>query len=127
MRRAEWDPQRPSILLAHQPANLAVAEEEGISLQLSGHTHGGQFWPWIYFVSRIYGRFAYGLSRLGKLQVFTSNGVGTWGPSGAGGYQIRDRAPAIRAGDRLDAGPRGPQNRENRQDFSPRSGLAWYQ
>ncbi|HSI14595.1 MAG TPA: metallophosphoesterase [Chthoniobacter sp.] len=80
LRRAELDPQRPSILLAHQPANLAVAEEEGISLQLSGHTHGGQFWPWIFFVSRIYGPFAYGLSRLGKLLVFTSNGVGTWGP-----------------------------------------------
>ncbi len=80
LRRAELDPQRPSILLAHQPANLAVAEEEGISLQLSGHTHGGQFWPWIFFVSRIYGPFAYGLSRLGKLLVYTSNGVGTWGP-----------------------------------------------
>lgn len=80
LRQVELDSQRPSILLAHQPANLAVAEEEGISLQLSGHTHGGQFWPWIYFVSRIYGPFAYGLSRLGKLLVFTSNGVGTWGP-----------------------------------------------
>jgi predicted MPP superfamily phosphohydrolase len=80
LRRAELDPRRPSILLAHQPANLRIAEEEGISLQLSGHTHGGQFWPWIFFVSRIYGRFAYGLSRLGKLLVFTSNGVGTWGP-----------------------------------------------
>jgi hypothetical protein len=57
-----------------------VAEEEGISLQLSGHTHGGQIWPWNLLVSRIYGRFADGLSRLGKLLVYTSNGVGTWGP-----------------------------------------------
>lgn len=80
LRGARLDRQRPSILLAHQPSNLAVAEAEGISLQLSGHTHGGQFWPWIYFVSRLYQRFAYGLSRLGNLQVFTSNGVGTWGP-----------------------------------------------
>lgn len=80
LRRAKLDRNRPSILLAHQPANPAVAEEAGISLQLSGHTHGGQFWPWNLVVSRIYGRFGYGLSRLGNLQVYTSSGVGTWGP-----------------------------------------------
>jgi predicted MPP superfamily phosphohydrolase len=80
LHHAPIDRQHPSILLAHRPVNLAVAEEEGISLQLSGHTHGGQIWPWNLLVSRIYGRFAHGLSRLGKLQVYTSNGVGTWGP-----------------------------------------------
>ena len=80
LRQAQLDPQQPSILLAHQPMNLAIAEEAGISLQLSGHTHGGQIWPWNLLVSRIYGRFAYGLSRLGKLLAYTSSGVGTWGP-----------------------------------------------
>jgi predicted MPP superfamily phosphohydrolase len=80
LRRAEIDPRRPSILLAHRPVNLAVAEAEGISLQLSGHTHSGQFWPWNLVVARIYGRFAHGLSRLGRLQVYTSSGVGSWGP-----------------------------------------------
>ena len=80
LRRAELDRRLPSILLAHQPGNLAVAEAEGISLQLSGHTHSGQFWPWNLVVARIYGRFAHGLSRLGQLQVYTSSGVGTWGP-----------------------------------------------
>ena len=80
LRRAQIDRQHPSILLAHRPINLSVAEEEGISLQLSGHTHGGQIWPWNLLVSRIYGRFAHGLSRFGKLQVYTSYGVGTWGP-----------------------------------------------
>ena len=80
LRRAQLDRHRPSVLLAHRPVNLSVAEEEGISLQLSGHTHGGQIWPWNLLVSRIYGRFARGLSRLGHLQVYTSNGVGTWGP-----------------------------------------------
>jgi hypothetical protein len=74
------DRQRASILLAHRPVNLAIAEEEGISLQLSGHTHRGQIWPWNLLVSRIYGRFGYGLSRLEKMQVYTSSGVGTWGP-----------------------------------------------
>jgi predicted MPP superfamily phosphohydrolase len=80
LRQAQLDPQQPSVLLAHQPSNLLVAEEEGVSLQLSGHTHGGQMWPWNLLASRIYGRFAYGLNRLGNLQVYTSSGVGTWGP-----------------------------------------------
>lgn len=80
LERAELDPERPSILLAHQPANLPIAEEAGISLQLSGHTHRGQFWPWTLIALQVYGRFAYGLNRFGKLVVYTSSGVGTWGP-----------------------------------------------
>jgi uncharacterized protein len=80
LRQAQIDRQHPSILLAHRPVNLPIAEEEGTSLQLSGHTHGGQIWPWNLLVSRIYGRFGHGFSRLGKLQVYTSYGVGTWGP-----------------------------------------------
>ena len=80
LRRARLDPQLPSILLAHRPGNLAVAGQEGISLQLSGHTHQGQLWPWTLLVSRMYGPFAYGLHRLNTLQVYTSSGAGTWGP-----------------------------------------------
>jgi uncharacterized protein len=80
LERAQLDPGRPSILLAHQPVNLAVAEAAGISLQLSGHTHRGQVWPWRWLVGRIYGRFAYGLNRFGRLLVYTSSGAGTWGP-----------------------------------------------
>jgi uncharacterized protein len=80
LHQVQIDQMQSSILLAHRPVNLSVAEEEGISLQLSGHTHGGQIWPWNLLVSRIYGRFGHGLSRLGKLQVYTSYGVGTWGP-----------------------------------------------
>jgi len=80
LHRAQIDRRGPSILLAHQPSNLSVPEEAGISLQLSGHTHGGQFWPWNWVVGKVYGRFSYGLNRLGNLQVFTSSGAGTWGP-----------------------------------------------
>lgn len=80
LREVQIDSMQSSILLAHRPINLSVAEEEGISLQLSGHTHGGQIWPWNLLASRIYGRFGHGLSKLGKLQVYTSYGVGTWGP-----------------------------------------------
>jgi predicted MPP superfamily phosphohydrolase len=79
LRRAKLDAGRPSILLAHQPSNLAIAEEEGVSLQLSGHTHGGQIWPWTWMAARVHGRFNRGLNRLGKLLVYTSSGAGTWG------------------------------------------------
>jgi predicted MPP superfamily phosphohydrolase len=71
---------RPSILLTHAPDHVPVSAAEGISLQLSGHTHGGQFFPFNLFVKRMYGAFAYGLSRLGSLQVYTTYGAGTWGP-----------------------------------------------
>jgi predicted MPP superfamily phosphohydrolase len=80
LRQVQLDRAQASILLAHRPVNLSVAAEEGVSLQLSGHTHGGQIWPWNLLVFRIYGRFGHGLSRNGKLQVYTSYGVGTWGP-----------------------------------------------
>jgi predicted MPP superfamily phosphohydrolase len=69
-----------SVLLAHRPSNLSVPEEAGISLQLSGHTHGGQFWPWTLVARRVHGRFAYGLHRFRRMRVFTSSGAGTWGP-----------------------------------------------
>jgi predicted MPP superfamily phosphohydrolase len=79
LRQAELDGSRASILLAHRPSNLAIPEEEGISLQVSGHTHGGQIWPWTWMAARVHGPFNYGLHRLGKLQVCTSSGAGTWG------------------------------------------------
>jgi predicted MPP superfamily phosphohydrolase len=79
LRQAELDGRRASLLLAHEPSNLAVAEAAGISLQLSGHTHGGQIWPWTRVAGRVHGRFNYGLNRLGKLLVYTSSGAGTWG------------------------------------------------
>lgn len=74
------DPARASILLIHAPDHPEVAEAAGFSLQLSGHTHLGQFVPWSWIARRIYRQFVYGLSRIGKLQVFTSSGAGTWGP-----------------------------------------------
>lgn len=80
LRRAQIDPALPSILLSHQPRNLPIAEAAGISLQLSGHTHHGQYWPWNLVVVRVWGRFAYGLHQLGRLWVYTSSGAGTWGP-----------------------------------------------
>jgi uncharacterized protein len=80
MRRVPLDRQRASILLTHAPDDPATAEALGFSLQLSGHTHLGQFIPWSWMARRIYRQFVYGLSRIGRMQVFTSSGAGTWGP-----------------------------------------------
>ena len=74
------DRDRASILLTHAPDYPEIAEAAGVSLQLSGHTHVGQFIPWSWMARRIYRQFVYGLSRIGKMQVFTSSGAGTWGP-----------------------------------------------
>lgn len=74
------DRDRASILLTHAPDHPEVAEAAGISLQLSGHTHLGQFIPWSWMARRMYRQFVYGLSRIGNMQVFTSSGAGTWGP-----------------------------------------------
>jgi uncharacterized protein len=74
------DRDRASILLTHAPDHPEIAAAAGVSLQLSGHTHLGQFVPWSWMARRIYRQFVYGLSRIGKMQVFTSSGAGTWGP-----------------------------------------------
>ena len=74
------DRERASILLTHAPDHPEIAEAAGVSLQLSGHTHLGQFIPWSWMARRVYRQFVYGLSRIGKMQVFTSSGAGTWGP-----------------------------------------------
>jgi predicted MPP superfamily phosphohydrolase len=80
LRNTGVDREHASVLLTHAPDRLAVSEEEGISLQLSGHTHRGQFFPFTWITKRIYGPYVYGLKRLGKMWVYTSSGAGTWGP-----------------------------------------------
>ena len=67
------------VLLAHQPRSAAAAHRAGFDLQLSGHTHGGQFLPWNFFV-RFQQPFTAGLAKLGRLWVYTSRGTGYWGP-----------------------------------------------
>jgi len=67
------------VLLAHQPASAFDASRAGFDLQLSGHTHGGQFVPWNWFV-RFWQPFTAGLHRLGRLWVYVSRGTGYWGP-----------------------------------------------
>jgi len=73
------DRSKPIILMDHTPFHLEEAEQNGIDLQLSGHTHHAQIWPWNYITQRIY-EMSWGYYRKGKTQYYVSCGSGTWGP-----------------------------------------------
>ncbi len=73
------DRNHPVILMDHQPFRLNEAAEQGIDLQLSGHTHYGQLWPINYIVNGIY-ELAWGYKKIAGTQYYVSDGVGTWGP-----------------------------------------------
>ena len=80
LQRSGLESNRAAVLLSHSPHALDVAESAGVSLQLSGHTHGGQFFPFTWLTRRIFGAYTYGLQTFGRLRVYTSSGAGTWGP-----------------------------------------------
>jgi predicted MPP superfamily phosphohydrolase len=67
------------VLLAHQPKAIFDAARLGVDLQLSGHTHGGQIWPFTYLV-KLQQPYLEGLHRHGDTQIYVSSGTGYWGP-----------------------------------------------
>jgi predicted MPP superfamily phosphohydrolase len=67
------------VLLAHQPRTAVAAAQAGFDLQVSGHTHGGQFLPWTFFVP-LQQPYTAGLHQLGRLRIYVSRGTGYWGP-----------------------------------------------
>ena len=69
----------PKILLAHQPSTAAAAAAAGFDVQISGHTHGGQFWPWNLLVG-FFQPYTAGINRLKNLVIYVSRGTGYWGP-----------------------------------------------
>ncbi len=73
------DPSRELVLLAHQPRAIHQAVKGGVGLQLSGHTHGGQIFPWTYLVL-LQQPFIAGLHRVRDTQLYVSRGTGYWGP-----------------------------------------------
>jgi predicted MPP superfamily phosphohydrolase len=96
---SDYDRNRPSILLYHTPTDIngtsirpggpnspylsphtsfQTAMEAGVSLQLSGHTHAGQFIPFTWLTKRIYDGYHYGLKRIGDFQIYIHSGTGTW-------------------------------------------------
>lgn len=76
---ANRDVSRACVLLAHQPRGIELADELGVDLQLSGHTHGGQMIPWNFLV-RLQQPFVEGLHKLARAQIYVSRGTGYWGP-----------------------------------------------
>lgn len=73
------DTTKPRILMDHQPYHLEEAEQNGIDLQLSGHTHNGQFFPGNLLVNAMY-EVGHGYLKKGKTQYYVSSGLGIWGP-----------------------------------------------
>ncbi|HTM44994.1 MAG TPA: metallophosphoesterase [Polyangiaceae bacterium] len=73
------DPSRSLVLLAHQPVQALQAESFGVELQLSGHTHGGQLWPFNYLV-KLQQPVVAGMGRVGRTMVYVNSGTGYWGP-----------------------------------------------
>ncbi|MEV4754028.1 metallophosphoesterase [Micromonospora sp. NPDC049559] len=73
------DTSRPVVLLAHQPVQVREAARHGVDLQLSGHTHGGQFWPFDYVV-RLEQPVVSGLATIDGTRLYVTNGAGFWGP-----------------------------------------------
>lgn len=73
------DASRATILLAHQPVQVEEAASRGVDLQLSGHTHGGQMWPFHYVVRAVQPALA-GLTTVGNTQLYVTRGAGFWGP-----------------------------------------------
>ena len=74
------DPSRALVLLAHQPRQVHRAARHGVDLQLSGHTHGGQIWPWHYIVKLQQGGLLGGRYEIGATQLYVTRGCGYWGP-----------------------------------------------
>jgi predicted MPP superfamily phosphohydrolase len=73
------DASKPVVLLAHQPVHFDEARAHGVDLQISGHTHGGQIFPFG-FLTRLAQPFVSGLHRRGDSQIYVSSGTGYWGP-----------------------------------------------
>lgn len=75
-----YDEAKPSILLFHAPKNIALAKNAGIDLQLSGHTHDGQLWPFNLVAKWTHQGYGYGLFTEGDFNLVVNGGVGSWGP-----------------------------------------------
>jgi len=79
-REVKYSPSKPSILLYHEPKDVKIIMETGIDLQLSGHTHAGQIWPFNLLIKLLYRGFVHGIYRNKDYTLSVSAGTGTWGP-----------------------------------------------
>jgi predicted MPP superfamily phosphohydrolase len=76
---AQTNPGQPLFLLDHEPYHLEEAEQNGIDLQLSGHTHNGQMWPLNHIVNRLF-ELGHGYKQKGNTHIYVSSGLALWGP-----------------------------------------------
>ena len=81
LNKAGYNKNIPTILIIHEPKNNDVLQDAGVNLIVSGHTHGGQFWPYTIFVKKIFGKYYSGLNMNGNSASVTTVGIGTWGPA----------------------------------------------
>lgn len=80
LKQVGYNKQLASILLFHEPKNVSLAASAGIDLQLSGHTHRGQIFPFNFLAKLAYKGHGYGLFKLGDFNLIVNGGLGTWGP-----------------------------------------------
>lgn len=80
IKKINFSKVEPSILLYHAPTMVEQIAQAGINLQLSGHTHKGQIYPFNLITKLIYKGYDYGLHKIGDYTLYTTTGVGTWGP-----------------------------------------------
>lgn len=78
--QVNYNKNKPSLLLFHAPKNIGLARSAGIDLQLSGHTHDGQLFPFNFIAKWAHQGFGYGFFQLDDFSLIVSRGVGTWGP-----------------------------------------------
>jgi predicted MPP superfamily phosphohydrolase len=100
---AERDPARAVVLLAHDPTSFKDAARCGVDLQLSGHTHGGQIWPFRWFVRAVV-PWVEGLHRVGASVLYVSRGTGFWGPPMRLGAPAEITEITLRAGELTPSG-----------------------
>jgi len=79
LRKIKIDPEKFALLLYHRPEGIEAASEAGVDLMLTGHTHGGQIFPFNYYIRRHF-RYLKGLYRHENSYLYVSTGTGTWGP-----------------------------------------------
>ena len=80
LEQSGYDERHPSLLLFHEPKNMELAAKAGIDLQLSGHTHRGQLFPFNFLASLAYQGNVYGLYQKDTFSLIVNGGLGTWGP-----------------------------------------------
>jgi len=132
-----YRPEKPTILLYHTPTNVgesygdrntqqlrsyfapettfSFAAEKGVDLQLSGHTHRGQLFPFGLLTAALWNGFDRGLHRIGSFSLYVSSGAGTWGPpvrTGSRGEVVAVRLKRTEGGLRPPRGREGPGERD---------------